>query len=794
MARARGRRTRIPNHGRAISRRLPTSLWVLLIVLAAGHSLAEDKPPQQSPSLTLGAPLANALAAFRPLGINIVSSSQLVSRRHRVTRLPDRQLPLIQQIQALLESHELEIKQLNAGTWYVVRREPQALPAPTQPLVAPLELEPVIEEIVVTASYRLARVASSTQTLDAADLATLPSIGNDALRAVAHLPGVASSGVSAASRLRGGDSNELLYLLDNVELIEPFHLSEFHSLFSSVNSNIVESIEVFPGGYPANYGGKMSGLVAVDLIEPQQLEGAIDINTVVAAAHVGGGVGNWNWLASARRSTIDLALEQLENDYGEPEFHDQLLRGSWHGTHQTWQFGLLNSTDAVSLSDPGLEESGSSSLDYRSAWLKADFTLTDQLYSAVQLQFVQRDGTSSGELDNAELAEGTLTKEISFLSVKLSNNWAWHGPADHTVKFGWFAERQNADFETELEANFGPLGQVLRETAVASRELEVDRWGYVLGGYVAGEARRGNVDIDWGVRFAHQRIDPAKSSGLEPRLQLVWRPAGRTHQQSATAWSLAMDIGRYVQHQDLYQVQIDDGLVELQDPQRNDQVGFTLERIGNGLRTQASAYYRKIHDPWSRFDNIYNPWVLLPELQPDRIELRASRASAWGAELLAANLEGAPIRWSVSYAWAKAEERIDGRWVPRPWDQRHTLKARTWYESDSWQVGLSLIGRSGWPTTPLVSNQSNLSSQLYEATLSDFWSLDLHVARTFRIGKLEGSAYLDVSNTTSRENLGGYTYSLETTDAQTAPDLTSARRRSSKLLPVFPTIGLRIRW
>lgn len=777
--------------------------WLLAFPLqpVQANTTEQRNLTANSPQLALGQPLANALAAYRPLGINIVSSSRLVTRRHRVTRLPSAKLGYLNQIRLLLSNHGLDIKKLNAGTWYVVQRNEAERVVTANPLPKETELEPVIEEIVVTASYRLARNTSDVRRLDATELATLPTIGNDTLRAVAHLPGVASSGVSAATRLRGGNTNELLYLIDSVELIEPFHLSEFHSLFSSVNANIVDSVEVFPGGYPANYGGKMSGLVSVDLITPQEFEGAFDVNTVVASAHLGNSHDEWSWLISARRSTIDLALEQLENDFGEPKFHDELFRGSWQGTRQRWEIGLLNSSDAVELSDPSLEESGSSSLDYRSAWVNSEFTLTDHLYSALQLTLIHREGTSEGELDNSDLAEGALKKDISFLSIQLTNDWSWHGYEDHSIEFGWFAERQNADFSTELSAEFGPLGQALRGVESTQRDLEVDRWGVVLGTYVLGQSRSGNFDIDWGVRFTHQRIDPAKSNTLEPRVQLSWHP-GRTAMDdrkrgpdaAAALWSFSVDIGRYAQPQDLFQVQIDDGLVELQDPQRNDQVGFSVERLGKKKRLQASFYYRHIHDPWSRFDNVYNPWVLLPELQPDRVELRASRARSWGAEMLASNLEGAAVRWSLSYTWAKTTERINRRNVPRPWEQRHSVKARAWVESSKWQLGVSVIGRSGWPTTPLLTNQAALDEQLYTDKLPDFWTVDVHAARFFRLGNLQGTAYIDISNTTNRANVGGFTYSLAEEEDQTAIDFADAIRRDSKLLPVFPTLGLRVSW
>ena len=469
------------------------------------------------------------------------------------------------------------------------------------------------------------------------------------------------------------------------------------------------------------------------------------------------------------------------------------LRGKRTGSQSTWQFALLNSTDAVELEDPSLAEEGESSLDYRAAWLKGEFTVTDNLYSSLQFQVVHRDGEVSGELgeEDDDGTNGSLEKEISFLTFKLANNWTYHGFEQHTLEAGWFAERQNAEFVTELDARFNSIGQALRGVAAIERSLNVDRWGTVLGGYVSGLHSLGNrqgsndgfLELDWGLRYSAQDIDPANSHAFEPRAQLTWRLPAGLHRDSD--WTIALDVGRYIQHQDLFQVQIDDGLVMLQDPQKNDQIGLSIAREDRRLRTRANLYYRRIKDPWSRFDNVYNPWVLLPELHPDRIPIQASRARSLGVELLLANASDQPLSWSLSYTWSRTQERVMGNYSSRPWDQRHSLKAQIAWVGEPWQVGMSLVGRNGWPTTPLINDATALTASLYDSRLRDFWSLNLHVARSFRMFGMQGEAYLDITNSTNRTNVGGFSYT---------GDLQAPERRASRLLPAFPTLGLRISW
>ena len=71
--------------------------------------------------------------------------------------------------------------------------------------------------------YRLVRDLHQDRRLGRLELAALPSLGRDVLRAVSQLPGVATSGVSARNYVRGGNSDEVLYRIAGAPLIEPFH-------------------------------------------------------------------------------------------------------------------------------------------------------------------------------------------------------------------------------------------------------------------------------------------------------------------------------------------------------------------------------------------------------------------------------------------------------------------------------------------------------------------------------------------------------------------------------------------
>lgn len=108
--------------------------------------------------------------------------------------------------------------------------------------------------------------------LDNSELLRIPSLTGkpDILKTSQLMPGI--KGQSEGSGLllvRGGNPGENLYLLDNVPLIYVNHLGGFMSVF---NPDIINNIEIYKGGFPAKYGGKLSSVVDITQKEGNTLK------------------------------------------------------------------------------------------------------------------------------------------------------------------------------------------------------------------------------------------------------------------------------------------------------------------------------------------------------------------------------------------------------------------------------------------------------------------------------------------------------------------------------------------
>ena len=112
---------------------------------------------------------------------------------------------------------------------------------------------------------REARTQTSLQKLDSRQLARgFALLGSpDLVKTLQTLPGVAS-GTELTSGLfvRGGDGSDNLFLLDGVPLYQVSHVI---GLFSSFNTDIIEEVDFYKGGFPARYGGRLSSVVDVSV-------------------------------------------------------------------------------------------------------------------------------------------------------------------------------------------------------------------------------------------------------------------------------------------------------------------------------------------------------------------------------------------------------------------------------------------------------------------------------------------------------------------------------------------------
>jgi ferric enterobactin receptor len=132
-----------------------------------------------------------------------------------------------------------------------------------EPLLIKMERVVIeIDGITVEEKVQMLDVAGkvSQMTVSPPELSTLPSIGEvDVFRSLQLLPGI--SGVSDGSSglfVRGGTPDQNLVLFDGMTI---YHVDHFFGFFSAFNADAIKDIRIFKGGFPAEYGGRISSVV-----------------------------------------------------------------------------------------------------------------------------------------------------------------------------------------------------------------------------------------------------------------------------------------------------------------------------------------------------------------------------------------------------------------------------------------------------------------------------------------------------------------------------------------------------
>lgn len=100
-------------------------------------------------------------------------------------------------------------------------------------------------------------------TLTTKQMLSIPAIGGkpDVMKTLQLMPGIQSQAEGTSLiNVRGGNPGENLYLIDDVPLLYVNHLGGFMSVF---NPDMINSMEVYKGGFPPKYGGKLSSVMAI---------------------------------------------------------------------------------------------------------------------------------------------------------------------------------------------------------------------------------------------------------------------------------------------------------------------------------------------------------------------------------------------------------------------------------------------------------------------------------------------------------------------------------------------------
>ncbi len=638
-----------------------------------------------------------------------------------------------------------------------------------------LTLVPVrvlLARIDVTASYALDRADPvPTAALGAEEILRLPHFANDLMRAVAAIPGVTSSEPSARFNLRGGLFRDTAIRIDGLEIFEPYHLKDFGGgVFSIIDPKVIGSLDLIPGGFPAEYGDKMAGVLDMTMARPPTDRNTrLGISLAGAWAAASGAFGpedEGRWQISGRRGYLDLILGLVEDEEEEqsgsgPQYWD-LIGKIEHPVSPSNLFTLnvLAADDSLEeaeteTDDFGFPERDSLDSNYGNSylWLTHQGLLGPRLFvnSAVSAGRVDRDRRASEDSFGLS-AEIRDVRSMDVLGLR--QDWNARISDRHYLK--WGVETRGYDVRYDYINDFaleGTLGKggLTRFASGFSGEH--------YSAYGADRFRIGSsLVVEVGGRYDRQTL--TDEDQISPRVNLV-QDLGRGGTFRA-AW------GQYHQSQRPNELQVEDGETNLFPAEKAETVLVGWERNLGAFNLRLDAYHRDISDPRPYYTNLFEATTPNPEATRDRVLVAPEGANARGIEAFLSRRGGRKLDWWSSYGWSEVADRIDGRDVPRSYDQTHAFSlGGAWRLSPKWSLSGRFNYHTGWPTTS-VSGRAVTKPDGERAIepvlgprnalrLDDYHRLDIRASRLVQLrGGRRLEIFIDVQNLYDRRNAAGF--------------------------------------
>ena len=655
----------------------------------------------------------------------------------------------------------------------IERRDVELASGETTEVIVRLSSAAVAETLVVTPSRvsLLREDPGATIGLGREEIQALPHLGDDFFRAVPLLPGVTANDVSARFHVRGARTDEVQVLLDGQELFEAYHLKDFDSALSFVPSSRLASADLSTGGFSAEYGDRMSGVLNMTTETPGGApHGQVVLGLLYLSAGGSGGFSSdrGTWLVEARRGTADLIGDLI--DETSPEYGDAYAKLAYQlDPRNSLQLNALVSRDDFDLAEDDGTESKRNDTEYRSSylWLTHRLILGQRtiVETAASLTGIEQDRRGTEIEEDQQFAVRDI-RDTRVLGIRQS--WAHRAGERHVLRWGF--EARGLDTEYDYLAAFAfdnPLSEIRDDPGPGTTVFDEEVDGTHRTVWVTDRADLGEtVRLELGLRY--EDYSWTDESHASPRASVA--VAADANTVFRASW------GRYLQSQRPYELDVQDGETELQSTERSDHRILGLERLfpralAGGMTLRAEVYERRVSNPRPRYENLYEALNVFPEVEPDRVRIAPSDSVARGVELYVQGRVGPRLGFWANYALASTDDELDDGTAPRSVDQTHALNANLDARVGAWRLDLAWRYHTGWPTTPLSLSPEidddgaivyvPVLGPLNSDRVKDYHRLDLRASRVFRLRKDELELFVDVQNVYDRQNVAGFDYQID---------------------------------
>ncbi len=645
----------------------------------------------------------------------------------------------------------------------------------------------------LTVVSKKARKEVTKQTIQVQELLKVPGTSGDAIKVVQNLPGVSrAGGLSGQVIIRGSSNRESEVFIDGFRVPLLFH---FGGLTSVYNSELLQDVSYYPGGYSAKYGRSLGGIIDVktrDVItkkDNKNIHGFVDIDLIDTSAMFEIPIDDDSGIAIAfRRSYIDTVLPALLPDdvsniiIALPVYYDwQLQYNNQITKKDKITFALYGSHDNFELflgkptGDPNIVGSFGFTTYFSTIKTSWEHKFSKNLVSdlSIGLQYASND-IFLGDLVQFNISSWTVLIREN-LEYKLNSNLTFNFGIDSFSQF-YKADVLAPTFSSaeQNSAEFEPIGSYEKQ-----RQIEEGSTSYPAI-YIEAVGTFGKFKAVPGVRFDY--FQNSNELTVDPRLAIFYT--------ISDDWLLKASNGVFHMPASIEQT---DSFVGNPNTKAQYSIQYSLGaeyRVNDDITTSLEFFYNDQRDLIVSSDEKV---VIDGEVTSEMVN-NDGEGRAYGMEIfIRHNLSKRFFGW-ISYTLMKSERKEHPweDWELFRFDQTHILTILGSYKLPyGFEFGARLRYVTGSPKTPITSSifdsDNATYTPLYGKPLSErnepFFQLDIRVDKTWQFKLWTLTAYLDIQNVTYYKNQEGVDYNYDYSESQKVEGL-----------PIFPSIGIKGAW
>jgi len=587
------------------------------------------------------------------------------------------------------------------------------------------------------------------QVITIKELESIPQgVELDLFRSLQYVTGVKTTGdISSRYYVRGGSADQNLILLNGVSVYNPFHAL---GIFSVFDPEIVNSMELFKGGFPAEFGGKVSSVLNIITKDgnKKRISGKGSISLLTGKVLLEGPIPHGSYILSGRKTYSNSIFKKFLNNQDVPlDFYDFSFKVNY--ANQEFSEGTKIIVHGFTSEDK-INRDSEFSEDYK--WNNSLFGLrwfqvatNSPVFFDLGLSLSTYQGEIIPKLSNVKPQINDV-RDISF-----NANFNYVLDSRDEVILGFDIK----DIETKLELE-NDRGAVSNIRSKGSQIAVFAKYKFL---------RYDNLGVDLGARFNIAQLSDKSGNLIDPRINITFTPI------PIVSFKLAW--GKY--QQDIITLTKEDQILTLFEPwlitpdyldptsSTHYLAGLTT-RFHENLTIKLEGYYKTTESlPIVNEEKIYDT---------DR-DFVAGKGESYGWEaFLGYNDELINFTTSYSNSWSY-KELDDWLYYPK-YDIRHSLNVglsinigKGWLISGMWvyNSGLPFTQLSGYYDKYYVNDiyfdenyfDSTLPYTLLSdknlARLPDYHRLDLTLSKKLSVASINMTFNFSILNVYNRKNI-----------------------------------------